>query len=413
MFQKIRYQLLLYNLAILVSILGIFTVAVRVVFTQSLKKQTVEKLTALGQGAAANIEVENGKIQIKSDFSSQTLINSDQALEWFDIQGNAIAKQGKYILKLPLSGKNLVQIQTGKKRVEGVTLPVINSDNGQLIGYVRASQSLEEFDENINKLDLGLGGGIVLALVLAVLASFILTSKAMQPIEESFQRLKQFTADASHELRSPLMAIKSNAAVALKYAEGMRHTDVKKFQAIASAASQMTSLTEDLLLLARTDQILTPKRDTVNLTEILNNLVQLDQSQAQTKQINLKADIKESLYLLGDAVQITRLFANLIDNALQYTPVGGSVEVQARHTGADLYVNVKDTGIGIAPEHLKQVFERLWRADQARSYRDGGSGLGLAIAQSIAHKHGGLISVTSQIGVGSCFTVRLPADQLL
>ena len=89
------------------------------------------------------------------------------------------------------------------------------------------------------------------------------------------------------------------------------------------------------------------------------------------------------------------------------------MEVQARHTGADLYVNVKDTGIGIAPEHLKQVFERLWRADQARSYRDGGSGLGLAIAQSIAHKHGGLISVTSEIGVGSCFTVRLPTDQPL
>ncbi len=292
MFQKIRYQLLLYYLAILVSILGIFTVAVRVVFTQSLKKQTVEKLTALGQGAAANIEVENGKIQIRSDFYSQSLINSDQALEWFDIQGNAIAKQGKYILKLPLSRKNTVQIQTGKKRVEGVTLPVINSDNGQLIGYVRASQSLEEFDENINKLDFGLGGGIVLALVFSSIGGIILTGSAMQPIEESFQRLKQFTADASHELRSPLMAIKSNAAVALKYAEGMRHTDAKKFQAIASAASQMTSLTEDLLLLARTDQILTSKRDIVNLTEILNNLVQLDQSQAQTKQINLKADMR-------------------------------------------------------------------------------------------------------------------------
>ncbi|MBR8840130.1 MAG: HAMP domain-containing histidine kinase [Stigonema ocellatum SAG 48.90 = DSM 106950] len=413
MFEKIRYQLLLYYLAILVSILGTFTVAVRVVFTQSLKKQTVEKLTALGQGAAANVEVEKGKIQVTSDLYSKTLIDGDHALEWFDIQGNVIAKQGKYILKLPLPGKDKVQIQTGKKRVEGVTLPVINSENGQVVGYVRASQSLEEFDENINKLDLGLGGGIVLALVLSSVGGVILTSKAMQPIEESFQRLKQFTADASHELRSPLMAIKSNAAVALKYAEGMRESDAKKFQAIASATNQMTSLTEDLLLLARADQILTPKRDTVNLTEILNNLVQLDQSQAQTKQINLKADLKGSLYLLGDTVQITRLFANLIDNALQYTSVGGSVEVQARQTGAYLYINVKDTGIGIAPEHLQQVFERFWRADQARSYRDGGSGLGLAIAQSIVHNHGGLITVTSQMGVGSCFTVRLPADQPL
>lgn len=411
MFKKIRHQLLFYYLAILATILGIFSVAVRVILTHSLSQQTEEKLTTLGQGAAASLEIEDGKIQVKSDFNAQYLIARDQALEWFDIQGNVITKQGKYILNLPLNIHIRVQIQEGTTRVEGVTLPVINNDNQQLIGYLRASQSLEEFDENIYKLDLGIGAGIVLALVLSGIGGVILTSVAMRPIEESFQRLKQFTADASHELRSPLMAIKSNAAVALKYSEGMRLSDREKFHAIASATNQMTRFTEDLLFLARTDQILTPQQDTVNLGEILNNLVQLHQTQAQAKQIYLQADVTGSLYILGDAVQITRLFANLIDNALQYTPVGGSLAIQTKHTSIYLYINIKDTGIGIAPEHLNQIFERFWRADQARSYRDGGSGLGLAIAQSIAQTHGGLITVTSQLGVGSCFTVRLPKHQ--
>jgi two-component system, OmpR family, manganese sensing sensor histidine kinase len=412
MFTKIRYQLLFYSLAILASILGIFTIAIRVVFTHSLSQQTIEKLAALGQGVAANVEIEKGKLQIPSDYSTKALIDKDQALEWFDLQGNLLATQGKYILKLPFTANNKVQIQAGKTRVEGVTLPVINSDNAQLIGYVRASQSLEEFDETINKLDWGLGGGIILALVLSGAGGVILTSMAMQPIEESFQRLKQFTADASHELRSPLMVIKSNAQVALKYSEGMREKDAHKFQAIASAVSQITSLTEDLLLLARSDKNLNPKQDIVNLVEILNNLVQLYQIQLQVKQINLKLEITGKLYLLGDAIQITRLFDNLIENAIQYTPVDGSIEIQANSTNFYLYINVKDTGIGIAAEHLKFVFERFWRAEEARSYRDGGSGLGLAIAQAIVQNHGGLITVTSQLGIGSSFTVGLPAYQV-
>ncbi|OUL27037.1 two-component sensor histidine kinase [Nostoc sp. RF31YmG] len=411
MFQKIRQQLLLFYLVTLASILGIFAIAVRIILIHSLSQQTLEKLNTLAQGATASLESEDGKIQIKSDFNTQDLIAHEQGLEWFDIQGKTINIQGKDILTLPLNLKNKVQIQVGKHRIEGVNLSVINSDNGQLIGYVRASQSLREFDENIHKLDLGIAGGIILALVLSGVGGVILTSVAMQPIEESFQRLKQFTADASHELRSPLMAIKSNAAVALKYSEGMRLTDGEKFNAIANAANQMTRLTEDLLFLARNNQMLTLEYQTVNLREILINLVNLHQTQAQAKQINLQTDITESLDILGDTVQITRLFANLIDNALQYTPVGGIVEIQSKQTGTYLYINVKDTGIGIAPEHLKHVFERFWRADQARSYRDGGSGLGLAIAQSIAQNHGGLITVTSQLGVGSCFTVRLPIHQ--
>lgn len=409
MFQKTRYQLLLTYLAVFAALLGIFALAVRAVFTRSLSQKLIENLTASGESAAAEAEFDNGRLKVDTDFPIKELIARHQALQWFDSQGHLVDQQGQYILALPLSLNTDVQTQKiGKARIRGVTLPVISSDDGRLMGYVRASQSLEEFDETLSQLDWGLGSGVVMTLALSSIGGLWLTRKAMQPIEQSFQRLKQFTGDASHELRSPLMAITTNVEVALEYPEGMRSVDAKKFKAIANAADQMTRLTEDLLLLARSDQVQSPLRESVNLQEILLNLVELYQPQADAKEINIKANLTQPLYVLGDSVQLTRVFANLIQNALQYTPIGGLVEVQTNRIGQQLYVSVKDTGIGMTPEQLQHIFDRFWRADQARSYQSKGFGLGLAIAQSLVQSHGGLLTVTSQLGVSSCFTVRLP-----
>ncbi|MGF2036682.1 MAG: HAMP domain-containing histidine kinase [Nostoc sp. CmiVER01] len=410
MFQRIKYRLLLSYLVVFASLLGIFAIAVRFAFTRSLSEQITDKLTAIGKGAAANVEFEKGRLTVESDFRPQDLIASHQGLQWFDTQGNLINQQGKTVLTLPFFPNQMVQIQTGKVPIQVVTVPIITSDNGELVGYVRVSQSLEEFNETLQKLDLVLGGGIIITLVFSSIGGILLTRQAMQPIEESFQKLKQFTADASHELRSPLMAIKINAELPLQYPEEIGPKDAEKFQAIASATNQMTRLTEDLLLLARTDKIATQNKDTLNLTSILENLIQLYKPQAEAKQINFKFKLIASLQLIGDSVQLTRLFTNLIENALYYTPSGGIVEIKTSRVGSQLYINVQDTGVGIAPEHIDKIFERFWRADQSRSYWSGGSGLGLAIAQAIAQNHGGLISVTSQLGVGSCFTVHLPTS---
>jgi signal transduction histidine kinase len=141
---------------------------------------------------------------------------------------------------------------------------------------------------------------------------------------------------------------------------------------------------------------------------ILHDLVELYQPQAEAKEISLSANLIGHLFVLGDLVQLTRVFANLIENALQYTLQGGIVEIQTLRVGQQLSVKVKDTGIGMTPEQLEHVFERFWRADEGRNYRAGGFGLGLAIAQSTIQNHGGTLTVTSQLGVGSCFTVQLP-----
>ena len=408
MFQPIRQRLLRLYLAIIVAILVVFVIAVRLAFARSLQHQLIERLITLGQSAAMGAEHDHGIFKPDDDVNVQSLINHNQALQWFDLQGRLFAQQGQTVLNVPLAIRQSTQTQTENPRLLGVVVPIRDSDINQIIGYVRVSESLAEFDQTLRNLDLGLGGGIVIALVLGGFGSSWLTRQAMRPIEQSFQRLQQFTADASHELRSPLMAIKSNAAVALKYPDGMRGADAEKFMAIASATSQMTRLTEDLLFLARNDQMPPRLWKWVNITTLLTHLVQLHQSQAIANSLQLKAKLKEDCQVMGEVTQLTRLFTNLIDNALHYTPAEGTIEIELARIPSYLEVNIRDTGIGISSEHLHHLFDRFWRADQSRSQWAVGAGLGLAIAQSIAESHGGKISVTSQLEVGSCFTVRLP-----
>jgi two-component system, OmpR family, manganese sensing sensor histidine kinase len=408
MFNLIRRRLLLSYLLVLGTILAGFTIAVRFVFIHSLSKEMHEKLIVLGQGAASSLELDHGQINLKSDFPTQVLQSHRQGLEWFDLQGKSIEHQGIHYLTLPFLGQDAIQIQPGNPRIEGVTLPVMGSDRGTLLGYVRASQSLEDFDEAVRHLDWGMGGGIGIALALSGAGGFLLTRQAMQPIERSFEQLQQFTADASHELRSPLTAIQANAQVALRYPDGIRTDDAEKFKAIVESAKQMAHLTEDLLFLARTDILPQSALIPVNLTELLTNLVIFYQSQAIPKSIELQLEVKATLMTLGDAAQLSRLFMNLLDNALYHTPEGGQINIRSPLNLQHIEITVRDTGVGIAPEQLDRVFDRFWQADSSRSSPSGNCGLGLAIAKAIVQTHGGAITVSSKLGTGSCFTVRFP-----
>lgn len=412
MFQKIQRRLLLSYLVVLSAILLSFAIAVRLVFTRVLSERSIETLKELTKDAASDMYLVDNQLKVHEEISLRQLNPNHQALQWFDLEGNLVESRGlpENLLDPPFPRQIIWdKVATDKNRRQWYILPVKNHDFTQTIGYVIASQSQDYINSTLKKLDLGLGGSITIALIFSGISGIFLTRQAMQPIEESFRRLQQFTADASHELRGPLMAVKSNVDVALKYPEGMRTSDAEKLKAVTSAVNQMTHLTEDLLFLARTEQTPRQERKPVDLEELLDSLVQLYTPQAKERRINLKAYLTNHLYLLGEPIQLNRLFSNLIENALKYTVEGGKVEIRISREGHYLRVNVHDTGIGIAPEHIKNIFDRFWRADEARTYRAGGSGLGLAIAQVIAKNHGGSISVTSQVGVGSCFTVRLPA----
>jgi two-component system, OmpR family, manganese sensing sensor histidine kinase len=403
MFSAIRYQLLFSYLMVLTAILAVFAIALRITFARNLDLQLIDRLDTLARAAALELELEEGKVQV----DPEKLVNSEQGIQWFDTQGKLLAQQGSYILKLPFDSKAKIQRQDRPYPAKSLTIPTSDRDTGIFIGYVRVSESTKNPNNTLQSLDWGLGIGVVTALGLSGLGGIWLTRQAMQPIEKSFQRLQQFTADASHELRNPLMVIKTNAAVALKYTEGIRESDAVKFKAIASATTQMTALTEDLLLLARTDRMPLQKLDKVNLSILLEDIIQLYEAQAKIKQIHLKKQIIEHLEVSGDVVQLTRLFGNLIDNALRYTSDGGAIAIVSSRQSKEIIVRIQDTGIGIATDNIEQIFDRFWQADPSRTYNSG-FGLGLAIAQNIARHHRGIISVTSELGAGSCFIVKLP-----
>ena len=405
MFQKTRLQLTLAYLGVLSLILTLFVLAVRWNFTRSLDRQFNAKLLNLAQAAAFNMDKEDDELEADED---EILVNEQQSIEWFDLEGEIVGEQGELELDIALDFKQIEKIQEYPDSIRSFIKPVYSQETEELIGYVRVSESLVELNNTLRRLDYGLGSGIAIALIAGGLSSIWLTRQAMQPIEASFARLKQFTADASHELRSPLMAIKTNADVALKYPEGMRETDTEKFQAIASASNQMTKLTENLLLLARADKGIELQLEPVNLNVLLTDLMQLYKPQAEAKQLIWNLELEPELFLSGDRLLLTQLFTNLLQNALQYTASGDSVIVKGHKINSQIQIEIVDTGIGIAPEHLDKIFERFWRADKSRSYQSRRSGLGLAIVREILQLHHGKISVDSQLGKGSNFILIFP-----
>ena len=420
MFEQIRLRLLTAYLTVLAGILITFAVGVRVLFDHVLSQKITENLTTIAQSTMTSVEIKNGQLEFDRDLHARQIVPADRpilqnlltetGLEIFDPTGKLVAQSGQVNLTLPLSIQQPIQIQSGQVRIEGVTMPIIDGDTAQTIGYIRSSQPLTELDENLTKLDLGLGGGILLALVLSSIGGIWLTKQAMQPVEASFQRLQQFTADASHELRSPLMAIKTNTQVALKYPVGMRAGDLDKFQSIDSATTQMTRLTEDLLWLARSDGVDCQQWARIELTEVLADVLQSHQALALSKQIELRGEVAPALMLTGDRSQLLRVFTNLVENALHYTPAGGIVIVTAERIRQQIIIQIQDTGVGIASENIPKIFDRFWRADTSRTQWEGGSGLGLSIVQSIVARHGGRITVSSKIDCGSCFNVQLISD---
>lgn len=413
-FQSLRLRLLLSYLTVMAAILGTSGAAVYVFFSHSLDQQLNHRLLILAQAAVLSLEaLENEGIQsLNQNPPWRELFKREQSLEWFNAEGKLLASKGTIFSTLPLNKASQVVQQQGQ--IHTLTIAVNahgpNQKTLQLEGYIRASESTKEVEVELRRLAWGLALGGIMALVFSGIGAMWLTQQAVEPVEQNFQRLKQFTADASHELRSPLTVIQTAVEVMLSHPERIHSLDAKKLAAINSATNQMTRLVEDLLFLARTDAtapILALDWDPIPLKEVLQDLVALLEPQAQAKGITLKSLLLVGISVHGDAAQLSRLFSNLLENALQYTPAGGNVVLTMTRLNQDIVVSVKDTGIGIAPEDLQFVFQRFWRADKARSSRSRGLGLGLAIAQAIAQRHKGEITVRSKVGVGSCFEVRL------
>lgn len=222
---------------------------------------------------------------------------------------------------------------------------------------------------------------------------------------------QQFAADASHELRSPLTSLRSRLEVALR-----RTRSAEEYrQVIAESLSEverLTRLAEDLLELARSDaQRLVLDLSEVELQPLIAAEIARLQPEAAARQVTLTANLPSSLTVIADEARLRRVLNNFLSNAIQYSrPGGGAVNVSAGNGGNDVWIEIRDDGIGLDADQQQRIFERFWRADKARGIRTGGTGLGLAICHEIARAHGGQINVRSQLGHGTTFRLCLPAQ---
>jgi len=341
-----------------------------------------------------------------------------------------------------------VRLRDGS-RLRLVTVPIL--EGGRMLGIVQVGSPLEGIEEALNQLLLILLVAVPLVLVVASLGGSFLANKALRPVDEitrtaqrigsgdlsqrislegrlddeigrlvstfnemigrlesSFLQIKRFTADASHELKTPLTVLKGEIEVGLK-----RQRRPEEYRRVLASCleevDRMSRIVDDLLTLARADMgALQLQKERVDLGEVAEGVWRSLGRIAEEKGLRFTFQRDGEVAVWGDKDRLRQLLVNLVDNALKYTPPGGEVRLRVERDDTLALLTVQDTGEGIPPEDQERVFERFYRVDKARSRQRGGTGLGLSICKWIAEAHGGKISLESEVGKGSTFVVQLP-----
>jgi two-component system, OmpR family, manganese sensing sensor histidine kinase len=331
--------------------------------------------------------------------------NSDkQLLQYIGSLGNnqLTAEPGFQTLQLSLGSEYLIRTW-----VRQVTIPIF--EDKRLIGYFQAAVPMNSLRIGLNQARLFLTFGVPVTFGVIGITGWFLGELAMRPSLRAYQQLQRFTADASHELRTPVATVLSNAQVALIPPEDPLEQRLR-LQNIAQTAKSMSTLINDLLFLSRHDGSLAETGlKPVDLCEILRSLAQEFAALAPAQSLNFNAHLPEHpIMLKADANLLKQAVINLLTNAFKYTPAEGKVELHLFTQSHYAVIQVKDNGIGIPSSDLPHIFDRFYRVDTVRSRQTGGFGLGLAIAQQIVQRYGGQITVKSILGQGSTFEINLP-----
>lgn len=453
---RVRFALWVSGLVALVLIaFGAFMYAR---LSQGLYSSIDDSLSLSAAQAVAAVNIENGAINFSDSIPEETTADLSArglTIRVLDTNGQVVQAVGPY-RAMPADAASLHAAQQQQpayaeargpahEAVRFYTVPVI--DNQRVLGIVQVAQSLAAPQRTLDQLLTALLIGGPVLIVVAGLGSYGLAARALKPIDEmtrtargiadsgdlsarlalpatrdevgrlastfdamlakldeSFQRERQFTTDASHELRTPLAAMQAILSVIREE----RRSPEDYEQALADLAEEtdrLRGLTEDLLRLARGASPVSPVRERVDVSALVNSVAESLRPLAEAKGLQLTCTVENDLVVMGDMDDLIRLLVNLVDNAIKYTE-RGAIDLVARREGARLVITVADTGIGIPAEHLSHIFDRFYRVDASRTTT--GSGLGLAIALSIARAQGGTLDVSSTVGVGTTFNVSLP-----
>lgn len=225
-------------------------------------------------------------------------------------------------------------------------------------------------------------------------------------VESNRKLERRLVTDVAHELRTPLMAIQSTVEAMI---DGVFKPDAERLETLNSEVQRLSRLVDALLKLSRLESRTKPiEQKKVDLTEMLSSVVQTHQAYIHDAGLNLEFEYDPHVYVFGDADLLRQATANLISNAVRYTPEGGTITIMARKGDLMGQIVVKDTGIGLTPEEAKLVFQRFWRADSGRARATDGLGIGLSVVKEIVEQHNGWVRVEGRPNEGACFTIYIP-----
>ena len=455
-FRSIRLRLTLY----FVGAMALVIVAIFSLIYFGLEPRLLASVDAtLIDSAARSVEAASGRSG--DDDARQIRLLTIAPARLMTLKGEVLAEDANFPAGIALSTEMLAAARSGQRRIETLqigqtwyrllTTGIIA--DGEAAAAIQVARTLENERGVLQDLRQLLTVAIPTALALAGLGGWFLAGSALAPservrrkvdgiiqsgdlsrrvsadlpkdeigrlahtfdrllerTEQSMRRERQFASDASHELRSPLTVLKGEISVALSRARSAEEYRDALAQ-LELSVDEMSVIVEDLLTLTRASaQDASARNEIVDMGALVTVVTERLGGIAEAKHIHLTGPTTAGgpARVRGDRVRLQRVITNLIDNALRYTPEGGAIKARVSAERAEVRVEVQDTGIGIAPEHIDRVFDRFFRADAARDRESGGTGLGLAIAKAIVESHGGTLRVTSHLGRGTCFTICLP-----
>ncbi|MBI5588480.1 MAG: HAMP domain-containing protein [Deltaproteobacteria bacterium] len=453
-----------------VTLLTVSLIGFGVAFSYSLFKifmyRVDNQITSVANMMVHTVLKPTGQIFLPNDFDIILerffgIRTSGNYIQVLDAHGTVLAKSSNLEnTTLPISQdtyhaalKGLTSYEVvsiaGKYPMRVITLPVILNQKG-MVAIIQVGDSLEGVQEVFQSLFSIYIPAIILAVITASAVGWFLARKALKPVaeitdmarrigaenlnerlniavpldeigrlastinemierlEKSFKQIKQFTADASHELKTPLTILKGEMEIALRGKGEPVHLK-EALRSSLEEIDRMNYIVRNLLDLAKMDvEREALPREKVSLDRALTERFEHFRRLALDSGVHLAILRNRHLVVYGDQVRIGQLLFNLIDNAVKYTPNGGHVELSLDEEDGKAVVRVKDTGVGISAEDLPYIFDRFYRVDKARTRDVGGAGLGLSICKEIAESHGGTLEAASEAGKGSTFTVRLP-----
>lgn len=324
------------------------------------------------------------------------------AIQLYNSQGLLIEHYG------PVGPSMLVKTKNEIPQFRLIVSPL--TKNSQLMGFLQIALPTQYRDDAMQKLEITIACLAPILLLGLGITGYVVSDAATAPIRENLRLLKQFVADASHELNTPISILRARAEVLEKRLR-RDNWNVEDVVIIASATERMEKIVGDLMLLAELEGTLTgASEDSVCIDETLKSVVAEFRTKFDDKGIVLQIAQCQPIAVKVSQEGMHRIFSNLVENAWRYTETGGRVTLSVVVENSFARIEISDTGIGIPADCIPLVFDRFYRVDKSRSRASGGSGLGLSIVKALVDSHKGHVNVASKVGEGSTFTVFLPVE---